>query len=454
MKIGLLKAIILTRKADRLLEKERLDLQQSRLRELISYVKENSPFFTSLYQEIDENMPLTALPVTNKSDLMAHFDDWMTDRSITKEKVADFMADLSNVGKKLVHKYLVYTTSGSTGDPCIVLYDESTINVSSAIGVLRSFARKQDMKAYLKSNRKTIALFADNGFYLGCGSVKYNLRKMPWKKSKMKTCDVRKPVSEIVNILNEFKPSMIGCYPSTMELLVDEQEKGHLHIHPTMIMTAGEHLSRDVREKISRAFGCYVQTNYSCTEGGTMACECTAKHFHINDDWIIIEAVDENNQPVPFGSQSAKVLITNLANQICPIIRFEITDRIVMHNEPCECGSRKPWLTLEGRTDDILVFDEGIRIPPLTLYAILKEINAIHRFQLIQHNNNRLELRLTAADTNFAFTLAKQALESFLLQNNIKAEVYLSESTPKADPISGKYKHIIASKVPYPHPSS
>ncbi|MEG0473990.1 MAG: hypothetical protein RR588_16820, partial [Solibacillus sp.] len=185
--IGLLKALWLVRKADRMTEEKRLDLQNRRLRELVSYAKNNSPYFATLYQGIDENTPLPALPTTNKVEMAARFDEWMTDTSITKDKVGHFMEDNSNVGKKLDGKYLVYTTSGSTGNPCVVLYDASTINVSSAIGVLRSFARKQDMKAFMKSGKKTLALFADDGFYLGCGSVKYNLHKMPWKKNRMKT---------------------------------------------------------------------------------------------------------------------------------------------------------------------------------------------------------------------------------------------------------------------------
>lgn len=181
-KIGLIKAMALTKKADKMSGDERITLQQKRLKELISYVKENSPYFAELYADVDENATLSSLPVTDKKDMMTNFDKWMTDRSITKAKVEDFMSDISNVGTKLDGKYLVYTTSGSTGNPCIVLYDESTINVSSAIGATRSFARKEDMIAFIKSGKKTIALFADNGFYLGCGSVKYNLRKMPWKK--------------------------------------------------------------------------------------------------------------------------------------------------------------------------------------------------------------------------------------------------------------------------------
>lgn len=442
--IGLIKALSLTKAADKMTDKERNALQRQRLKDLVSYVKSRSPYLASLYQGIDENAPLSYLPVTNKAEMMAHFDDWLTDRSITKDKVKQFMSDLSNVGKKLDGKYLVYTTSGSTGNPCIMLYDDTAINVSSAIGVLRSFARKQDIKSFMKSGGKTIALFADNGFYLGCGSVRYNLRKMPWKKGKMKTCDVRKPIPEIVDLLNDFQPSMIGCYPTFMEILASEQEKGRLSIRPKIIMTGGEKLNDDVRTRLSDVFDCYVQTNYSCTEGGTIACECTEKHFHINDDWVIIEAVDENNQPVPFGTQSAKVLLTNLANRICPIIRFEITDRIVLHNGPCSCGSPKPWLTLEGRTDDVLIFKNGVRIAPLSLYAILKEVHGIERFQLVQHNQDRLELRLIAANREKVFVEAKQAVEKYLKENNVSAEIYLTDILPQANPISGKYKHIVA----------
>lgn len=442
--IGLLKALALTQKADKMDEQKRLALQQKRLHELIAYVRKNSPYFAELYRGIDDNCPISDYPTTNKSDMAKHFDKWFTDRSVTRKAVDRFMSDLSNAGKKLNGKYLVYTTSGSTGMPCVVLYDDTTINVSSAIGVLRSFARKEDMVTFIKSGGKTLALFADNGFYLGSGSVKYQLRKMPWKKKKMKTFDVRKKTAEIISMLNEYQPSMIGCYPTAMELLAAEQEKGNLHIHPAIIMTGGEKLNDDVREHLSNVFGCYVQTNYSCTEGGTVACECTEKHFHINDDWVILEAVDENNVPVPFGTQSAKVLLTNLANRICPIIRFEITDRIVLHKEQCTCGNPGLWLTLEGRTDDILIFQNGVRIAPLSLYAILKEVHGIERFQLIQHENDSLELRLTAENREDCFTEAKRAVEAYLRQNGVTAGIYLSENLPAANPISGKYKHIIA----------
>lgn len=103
-------------------------------------------------------------------------------------------------------------------------------------------------------------------------------------------------------------------------------------------------------------------------------------------------------------------------------------------------------LTKKAETDDILTFENGIRIAPLSLYAVLKEIHQVKQFQLIQVNSNRLELRLKAEETMPAFAEAKRALETYLGKNGVKAEIVFSEKAPETNPISGKYKHIIAMK--------
>ena len=239
---------------------------------------------------------------------------------------------------------------------------------------------------------------------------------------------------------------MIASYPTALELLAYEKEKGNLSVNPSVIMTGGEKLNEDVRKRLSDVFQCDVHTLYACTEGGTVACECGENHFHVNDDWLIIEAVDENDQPVPYGTQSAKILLTNLANKVCPLIRFEVTDRVVMHNEPCGCGNPRPWLTIEGRTDDILTFENGDKMSPLPLYVLLKEVHGIQRFQLIQVMENTLELRIEAKDRGKAFADAKAALEKYLSHNGIFCEILLSDKLPQANAKSGKFKHIVAMK--------
>jgi len=215
-------------------------------------------------------------------------------------------------------------------------------------------------------------------------------------------------------------------------------------------MTGGEYLSKQLREELSKTFQCYVQTNYSCTEGGTIACECTEQHFHINDDWVIVEPVDKNNNPVPDGVQSDKILLTNLYNYTQPFIRYEVTDRVVMHHEPCACGNVSPWLTIEGRVDDIITFREDgkeIKIAPLAIYATLKEIHEIQRFQIVAHKDNKLELRINpvcGSSKEEVFESAGVALKRFLASHGVHhVELSLSAEEPKQHPQSGKFKHVI-----------
>ena len=261
-----------------------------------------------------------------------------------------------------------------------VLYDQQSIDVSSAIAAFRTFARKEDLQKFLKHGKKTAGVFADYGFYLACGMSRYLQLKMPRQKTKI-TVDVNAPESEIIRQLNDFQPAMLSGYPSNLALLADFKE---LDIHPDVVITGGELLTDEIRRKLARRFGCYVQTHYSCTEGGEIACECEEKHLHINEDWVIVEPVDSEYAPVPYGEMSDKVLITNLSNTIQPFIRYELTDRVIVHDEKCRCGRNTLWLEIEGRTDDILEFADGVRIAPMSLYKVLEEVKAIRRFQLVQ----------------------------------------------------------------------
>jgi len=448
--ISIFRAMMLCWKYKRMSESEREGLRRERLARIVSYARQHSPYFRELYKNIGDKFRLSDLPPTNKRELMAHFDEWVTDRTVKLSDINEFMKYLDNIGRKFKGKYLVFTTSGSTGDPLVVLCDKNTNNIMSGITTTRSFARKEDLKAFLKSGSRTIGVFATGGFYLANSTVRSRLLAMPWKRKQMAVTSALLPISRIVDELNAFQPVMLGGYPTVLELLIDEQKSGRLNIRPVIIMTGGEYLSEELREKLSETFKCYVQTNYSCTEGGTIACECTERHFHINDDWVIVEPVDRNNNPVPDGVQSDKILLTNLFNYTQPFIRYEVTDRVVMHHEPCPCGNPSPWLTLEGRTDDIATFVEDgkeIKIAPLAIYAVLKETDNLRRFQVVVHRNNRIELRLIAKDEHDkeeVFEAASRALSKFLESHGIKhAEILLSEEEPRQHPKSGKFKHII-----------
>ncbi len=447
--VGLMSAISMVYRYKKLRPHQQRELQQHRLQQLVQHARDKSPYFKERYHDIPSDFKLKDLPPTNKLEMMGAFDRWVTASDISLEEIQSFMQNTDNIGRYFKEKYYVFTTSGSTGNPSVVLYDRTANNITSAINLLRAIARPQDLRRLLKKGFKSAGVYATGGFYLGYSAIRSRLLKNPYKKSKLMAASILEPLPEIVKKLNSFQPAMLGGYPTALELLMEEQKRGSLNISPALIMTGGEYLSPELRQGLSEAFSCYVQTSYSCTEGGTIACECPHQHFHINEDWIIVEPVDKDNNPVADGVQSHKLLLTNLANFTQPFIRFEITDRVILHREPCPCGSSAPWLELEGRTDDILTFkglDREIRIVPLALYALLKEQHAILRFQLISHPGNRLELRLVCregASREAAFIKASKVLRSYLNANEIKdVEIYLSEEMPQPHPKSGKFKHV------------
>ena len=428
-----------TYKGDRRPREKNLKIRDRRVRELVRYAREHSPFYRELYANVPEDFELSDLPPVTKPQMMASFDDVLTDREITMKKIESFTCDPDNIGRKIDGKYLVFKTSGSTGVPAVILYDDQAIDVSSAVAAFRTFARKEDLKSFMKHGKKTAGVFADHGFYLACGMSRYLQLQMPRQNTKI-TVDVNAPEEEIVRKLNEFRPAMLSGYPSNLSLLADFDE---LDIRPDVVITGGELLTDEIRAKLEKKFGCYVQTHYSCTEGGEIACECSERHLHINEDCVIFEPVDKDYKPVPCGVMSDKVLITNLANRIQPFIRYELTDRVIVHDEKCACGRTSYWVEIEGRTDDILMFEGGIGIAPMSLYKILEEVPGLIRFQLVQRAADRLELRLIADDKKAAFEAARSALMEYFESKGVTAvDIAISDDPPMADKVSGKFKHV------------
>lgn len=453
-KIGIFRAMKLCKAYDKLGTEERKALQKKRLNDMVEWARKNSPYYARLYKEVPEDFELADLPIVNKRVLMENWDDWITDRELTLAEVEKFMEDTDHIGRKIKNKYLVFTTSGSTGNPLVSIYDDTANNVMGGICACRSYARKEDMTAFMKKGGKTIGVFADEGFYLGNSSIRSRLQKMPWKKKQLAVSSALYPMEQIVCQLNEFQPAMLGGYPSNLELLIDEVKEGRLCISPVLIMTGGEYLSDSLRKRLAETFQCYVQTSYSCTEGGTVACECRQQHFHINDDWLIVEPVDAEGRPVADGVRSDKLLLTNLYNFAQPFIRYEVTDRVIMHHETCACGNPSPWIELEGRMDDVTVFvEEGreIKVAPLAIYAILKEVHTLRRFQVLVYPENTVKLRLepqTGIESEIVFEEAREKLKEFLAKQGIlHVTIEMSDEKPAQNPKSGKFKHVINSNL-------
>jgi phenylacetate-CoA ligase len=85
-------------------------------------------------------------------------------------------------------------------------------------------------------------------------------------------------------------------------------------------------LTDATRAAITAGFGVPVSNSFACTEGLAGTSEPGEPVLTFATDLCIAELVDARGEPVPAGTPSAKVLLTNLHNLTQPLIRYELTD--------------------------------------------------------------------------------------------------------------------------------
>lgn len=444
---GLIKSTFNEMMAKRMSRDKIMKLQKQRLEKLVAFSREKSPFYKELYKGLGENPDLTALPVTTKKILMASFDDWVTVPGISLEKVNLFLHDKDNIGRMLDKKCTVSLTSGSTGIPCKVLTDKGYNNLAMALYFVRTMRFLEMLKVGLRGGK--YFLIANKEFSANYNVMREQILFSPLNKYRCASTGVDMPAEDTIKAINKFKPAILFSYPTAMELLLPLIKKNALVRSPDIIILGGERCSRSLLKQMRSYMTSHVINTYGASEAGLVACECREGHLHIYSDWTIVEPVDREYKPVPPGVLSDKILITNLNNYSQPFIRYEIDDRVIYHDEPCACGSVLPFLDVEGRTDDILVFEgksKKVGISPITL-TDPSEIDGILRYQLIQKRHDLLELRLLCEKEYSKpeiFRIVSENLLAMLKHMGVDdVTINLSEELPQCHPISGKFKMIV-----------
>ncbi len=430
-------------------------VQRHRLADLVRHARTASPYYRRHYR----GLPATIrdprdLPPVSKRALMADFDDWVTDPAITLEALRrDFLDDPRLVGCPYLGKYHVMTTSGTTGEPAVVIHDRDSWNVLHVLARTRPhpLAGKGDARHLLTRGIRVAALYATGGHYGGAVLMESVRHRSAILARTARTLSVLRPVEELVRELNDFQPTMMGGYPSAMVLLAGEQRAGRLHIDPVRVMCAGELLTEAMREEIRTTFDCVVSEGYAATEVPALSLQCEEGRFHVNADWYLIEPVDADYRPLPPGETSDTALVTNLANRVQPLIRYDLGDRVAMSYAPCPCGSPLPTVSVEGRTNDVLTFESSDHAPvavlPLALASVIEETPGVHRFQAIGTGPTSLRVRLETepgAPPERVWDDVDVRIERFL-QGLGAAGVTIEHAAeaPEPDARSGKLRQVV-----------
>ena len=298
--------------------------QEQQLLKALEYVSENSPFYKKLFRDhqikiskIKTLEDLQQLPVTTKEDLQQFNDDFLC---VPQNKIIDYA-----------------TTSGTLGDPVtfgMTDADLERLAYNEAISFdCAGIAAGDVVQLMTTIDRRFMAGLA---YFLG-------LRKM-----KVGVIRVGAGIPELQwDSILKYKPTHLITVPSFLLKLIEYAEAHGIDYNNSGIKGAiciGESLrNQDFSEntlakKISAKWNIKLFSTYASTEMSTAFTECEfANGGHHHPELIIVEALDDNNQPVKNG-EVGELTFTTLGIEAMPLVRFKTGDIVKLHAEPCACG--------------------------------------------------------------------------------------------------------------------
>jgi putative adenylate-forming enzyme len=357
--------------------------QQQRLESVVRHAAMHSPFYRERLAGVVGEGPvaLSHLPIIDKSEMMEHFDELVTDRRLRRDALLGWVEGLDRDELYLDH-YRVMTTSGSSGRKGLFVFDRSEWQV-----LLAQFLRYSAMagvRPRLPRRLRVAAVIGPSPLHMSrqcSASISVGIHRVL-------TLSVTQPVEQLVEVLNHFQPDFLAAYPSIATRLTEEQLAGRLRLTLGGMSTSSELRTAEMTGRMVEAFGVHPFDLYATTEG-LWGCECEHhRGIHLFEDFTLFENVDDAGLPVPAGEPGTRLLVTGLYNLVQPIIRLELSDAVTLDPEPCPCGRTLiRTRAVEGRTDDVLFFPARrggeVVVHPLQFGVVTRD-RGVREFQVVQ----------------------------------------------------------------------
>lgn len=327
------------------------------LKKLLSHALSHSSWHQQRLRSVDLSRvtpdDLSALPTMSKQDVQENFDAISTDPKVTRVwcdkhlAAGNFYTDGT---------YCILASGGSSGQPGIQVYDPNAAMQFAAAtfrGGIR-YAARQGLPPTDPSEQFWI---------VAAEGAAHPTRVIPplLGISGENLHAITEPFEELVAALNKQQPKQLMIYSSLLGRLIEAQLADKLNISPDVVSITSETPNLLDITRAKTLFGCRISSNWGSMEFGTMGLSSQLEDGHLlSDDMLIIEAVNENGDPVHPGEKAARLLITNLYNTTLPLIRYELTDQLTIHERPAVCGSNlrlASWV--EGRSEDHFIYRAG-----------------------------------------------------------------------------------------------
>jgi len=378
------------------------EFQESCLKETLNYVAIHSPFYKKMFTDnnidvskIQTLEDLKFLPTTSKQDLQSNNLDFLC---VDSSAIIDFV-----------------TTSGTLGEPVTFALTENDLQRlaynEACSFTMAGFTRDDVMQLMTTIDRRFMAGLAYfmGARQIGCGIVRVGngIPELQW------------------DTIKRVKSTVCVVVPSFLLKMVEFAEMNNIDYDASSLNKAvciGEALRTPNRElttlgdKIHEKWpSLELYSTYASTEMQTSFTECEMHNGgHIPSDLIIVELLDDNNQPVEDG-EPGEVTITTIGVEGMPLVRFKTGDICIRYSQPCKCGRKSSRLSsVIGRKGQMIKF-KGTTIYPPILFDILDNIAEVDNY-IVEVFTNSLgtdQIQIRIGSNNHSETFVKQIKDIF-----------------------------------------
>lgn len=368
-------------------QSELQEIQLTKLKYILKNAIENVPYYRNLNIKVDFDCftlnELKKFPIINKAIVRENFDLFINNK--VNKKNIEWKQTSGSSGKpfKVAKSYFSDAIEGIMGYRAWSMGNNRYYPRSPVI-LLRSLSPKENEPIYKIDRFRNywyLSPYHINEYYL-----------------------------EIyLKIINSSKAKVLKGYPSSIYIFTLLLKEKNIKIEQIKtIVTSSENLLPHYRKVIEEYWGVPVLDWYGQNERTVTIQQCEYGSYHNNDEYGYFY-LDKNNQ----------IIATSLINDTMPLINYATGDIAIPCDslkKKCQCGRGLAikMKGIDGRSDDILIKDDGTKIPTVNFYTAMERFAKIKQFQIIQNENKSIDIfieKFSDIDDNYVHEIADEIKE-------------------------------------------
>jgi len=270
----------------------------------------------------------------------------------------------------------LHASSGTTGKPTVVGYTQADLDVWASVvarSIFASGGRPGDI----------VHVAYGYGLFTGGLGAHYGAERLGCTVVPMSGGQTEKQVQ----LIQEFRPSIIMVTPSYMLALADEFRRQNIEPRATSLkigIHGAEPWTEEIRAGIERTFAIDAVDIYGLSEviGPGVANECveTKDGPTIWEDHFYPEVIDpDTGEPVADGDEG-ELVFTSLTKEAMPTIRYRTRD--LTRLLPGTARTMRRMARIRGRSDDMLII-RGVNVFPSQIEELIgKDLRLAPHYEL------------------------------------------------------------------------